>query len=116
MSDDMPTIIIDGVLEFEQDSERGTSVEQDNTVTVNVQSAADALVFAKTRLNSDMKIICSEIDSMYKISTEIGKDSRRLEKEVDALPAIEDWVVIRVSTIDQLKSQIMFLHKIMEEE
>jgi hypothetical protein len=81
-----------------------------------VQLAADNLMTAKTKLNSDMKVICSEIDSMYKISSEFNKDTRRLQRGVDALPVLEDWVYEKVSAIEQLKSQIIFLHKIMDEE
>ena len=82
----------------------------------NVQHAADQLVAAKTRLNSDMKIICAEIDSMYKISSEFNKDTRRLERGIEAMPILEDWVQEKVSAIEQLKSQIVFLHKVMDED
>lgn len=81
----------------------------------SMQTAADELMVAKTRLNSDMKIICAEIDSMYKISSEFNKDTRRLERGVEALPNLEDWVTDKVSTMEQLKNQIIFLHKVMDE-
>jgi type IV secretory pathway VirJ component len=95
----------------------GVSVPQSEpSYAQKVQLAADNLVAAKTKLNSDMKVICSEMDSMYKISSEFNKDTRRLQRGVDALPVLEDWVQEKVSAIEQLKSQIIFLHKIMDEE
>lgn len=86
------------------------------TTISSVQRAADELVAAKTHLNSDMKIICAEIDSLYKISSEFNKDTRRLERGVEALPVLEDWVHEKVSAIEQLRSQIVFLHKVMDED
>lgn len=80
-----------------------------------VQAAADELMVAKTKLHTNMKIICAEIDSMYKISSEFSKDTRRLERGVDSLPVLEDWITDKVSAIEQLKAQIVFLHKVMDE-
>lgn len=80
-----------------------------------VQRVADELVAAQSRLNSDMKVICAEIDSMYKMSSEFNKDTRRLERAVEALPNLEDWVHEKVSAIEQLKNQVAFLHKVMDE-
>jgi hypothetical protein len=92
-----------------------TLQKSEQEVPKSVQEAADALVIAKTQLNSDVKIICAEIDSMYKMSSEFCKDTRRLERGVDALPVVEDWVQDKVSALEQLKSQIVFLHKVMDE-
>jgi hypothetical protein len=94
----------------------GTTLQKsEQEVPKSVQEAADALVIAKTQLNSEVKIICAEIDSMYKMSSEFSKDTRRLERGVDALPVVEDWVQGKVSALEQLKSQIVFLHKVMDE-
>ncbi len=83
---------------------------------LKVQRAADDLVAAKTRLNADMKDICSEIDNMYKMSSEFRKDTRKLERGVESMPVLEDWLHDKVSAIEQLKSQILFLHSIMDDE
>lgn len=88
----------------------------DDSYAVKMQRAADNLVTAKTQLNGDMKQICSEIDNMYKMTSEFSKDTRRLERAVESLPVLEDWVAEKVSAIDQLKSQIIFLHKVMDED
>lgn len=86
------------------------------STTSSVQQATDGLVAAKTRLNTDIKVICTDIDNLFKMSNEFRRDTRKLEKGVDNLPVLEDWLREKVSTIDQLKSQIIFLHKVMDEE
>lgn len=91
-----------------------SSVEE--SYPVRVQRAADNLVTAKTQLNGDMKLLCTEIDGIYKIASEFSKDARRLERAVESIPVLEDWVAEKVSAIDQLKSQIIFLHKVMDED
>lgn len=87
-----------------------------NNYSARMQRAADNLVATKTQLNCEMKQIYSEIDSLFKVASEFSKDSRRLEKTVESLPVLEDWVAEKVSALDQLKSQIIFLHKVMDEE
>lgn len=81
-----------------------------------VQQAADELVASKTRLNTDIKVVCSDIDNLFKMSNEFRRDTRKLEKGVDNLPNLEDWLHEKVSAIDQLKSQLIFLHKVIDEE
>lgn len=95
-----------------------TAVEPtvEDSYPVRMQRAADNLVTAKTQLNGDMKLLCTEIDGIYKISSEFSKDTRRLERAVESIPVLEDWVAEKVSAIDQLKSQIIFLHKVMDED
>jgi len=84
--------------------------------TSQVQRAAEELIASKMRLNIGIKAISTDIDNMYKMSSEFRKDTRKLEKGADALPVLEDWVQEKVSTIEQLKSQIIFLHKVMDED
>lgn len=81
-----------------------------------LQRAADELVASKMRLSTSVKAICTDIDNMYKMSSELRRDTRKLEKGADALPVLEDWVQEKVSTIEQIKSQIIFLHKVMDED
>ena len=84
--------------------------------TSQVQRAAEELIASKMRLNSSIKAICNDIDNVHKMSTEFRKDTRKLEKGADALPVLEDWVQEKVTTIEQIKSQIIFLHKVMDED
>jgi len=81
-----------------------------------VQQAADELVASKTRLNTAVKLVCSDIDNLFRMSNEFRRDTRKLEKGVDNLPNLEDWLHDKVSAIDQLKSQLIFLHKVIDEE
>lgn len=81
-----------------------------------IQRAAEELVASKMRLSKDIKAISADIDSMYKMSSEFRRDTRKLEKGVDSLPVMEDWIQEKVSTIEQLKSQLIFLHKVMDED
>lgn len=103
----------DKALNSQQQHELSIPVEPPSS---RVQQAADELVVSKTRLNTDIKVICSDIDNLFKMSNEFRRDTRKLEKGVDNLPNLEDWLHEKVSAIDQLKSQLIFLHKVIDED
>jgi hypothetical protein len=81
-----------------------------------IQHSVDELVAVKANLNSEMKRVCIMADKMYKMTSKFSTDAKQLEKEASALPMIEDWIKVKVSEISQLKSQILFIHKIIEED
>eukprot|EP00600_Ochromonadales_sp_CCMP1393_P010067 CAMPEP_0174959046 /NCGR_PEP_ID=MMETSP0004_2-20121128/2966_1 /TAXON_ID=420556 /ORGANISM="Ochromonas sp., Strain CCMP1393" /LENGTH=103 /DNA_ID=CAMNT_0016207335 /DNA_START=84 /DNA_END=395 /DNA_ORIENTATION=+ len=85
--------------------------------SVRIQHAVDEIVAVKARLNETILKTCAKVDQMHRISSELGRDTRKLERELDeSLPIVEDWVKVKVSEIKQLKSQIMFIHKMIEED
>lgn len=84
--------------------------------TESLHKAVEKLIITKSTLNLEMQIICDVISKMYEVSSETVKDSKKLEHEIDSLPVLDDWIRMTTSDINQLKSQIIFLHKIMDED
>jgi hypothetical protein len=93
----------------------GSKHHDEDAENVLHQTVED-LVTTKRKLNSGIKHLCAQTDSFNKISTEIGKDARRLDREINLLPNLEDWIQLKVSTLQQMKAQLLFLHKTMDEE
>lgn len=78
-----------------------------------ISEKADYLVELKGKLNSRMKHACTDLNALYKSSSEMSVQYSSIKEEVAALPSLADWINATSSDIHQLKSQIQFLHNIM---
>lgn len=80
----------------------------------SITTSVDRVVRAKSAVHAQMKIVCRDIERLQKVSIEYSKDVRRLELEIESMPVLEDWIRMTVSEIAQLKSQIKFMHNIID--
>jgi len=78
-----------------------------------ISEHADYLVELKSKLNSRMKHACTDLNSLYKSTSEMSEQYSTIKEEVRDLPSLSDWISATSSDIHQLKSQIQFLHNIM---
>lgn len=104
---------------------RSTSDESNHNSTICIENNevksdlalicknADYLVELKSKLNSRMKHACTDLNALYKSSSEMSVQYSSIKEEVEALPSLTDWINTTSSDIHQLKSQIQFLHNIM---
>ena len=104
--------------ENNQSEPKAKSVPTKNPQNIHesIRITTDYLVEVKAQVNADIKRLCNGIDNMYKVTSELSRDIRRLEMETESLPEMEGWIVTTASEISHLKSQIRFLHNILDSE